>query len=81
MHADPAQHLTAEDLAGLIGDVLEPVSTEEDRDYGWRLKRSLRYLRHFYEAPDGRLREDMARSLAKPRSQGVAGFYQGTASL
>jgi hypothetical protein len=71
-------------LAGLIGDVQEPVPPAEAADYTWRLKRSLRYLRHFYEAPEGRLNEDVARSLAKQEGydpRGVAGFYQGTASL
>ncbi len=82
--ADPAQRLRAEDLAGLIGQVVEPVPPEEDREYGWRMQRTLQYLRHFYETPDGRLHEDTARALAvevgyDPR--GVAGFYQGTASL
>jgi uncharacterized protein with ParB-like and HNH nuclease domain/alkylated DNA nucleotide flippase Atl1 len=84
MHADPELHLGAEELAGLIGDVQEPVPPAEAADYTWRLKRSLRYLRHFYEAPEGRLNEDVARSLAKQEGydpRGVAGFYQGTASL
>jgi len=84
MRADPEQRLSADELAGLIGDVLEPVPPAEAADYAWRLKRSLRYLRHFYEAPGGRLHEDLARSLAKQEGydpRGVAGFYQGTGSL
>jgi alkylated DNA nucleotide flippase Atl1 len=83
-HADPAQRLSAEDLADLISDVLEPLPAEEDREYGWRKRRALRYLRHFYEAPDMRLHEDEARALAVQEgydTRGTAGFYQGTASL
>ncbi|OGU35003.1 MAG: hypothetical protein A3K13_05185 [Gemmatimonadetes bacterium RIFCSPLOWO2_12_FULL_68_9] len=83
-HAEPSQRFRAEDLAGLIGEVTEPIPAEEDREYGWRWQRFLRYLRHFYEAPEGRLHEDAARSLAIQEGydpRGVAGFYQGTASL
>lgn len=82
--ADPSQRLRADDLAALIGEVVEPVPAEEDREYGWRMQRMLRYLRHFYEAPEGRLHEDDARALAIQEGydpRGVAGFYQGTASL
>jgi alkylated DNA nucleotide flippase Atl1 len=82
--ADPSQRLRADDLAGLIGEVVEPVPPEEDREYGWRMQRLLRYLRHFYDAPAGRLHEDVARTLAIQEGydpRGVAGFYQGTASL
>jgi alkylated DNA nucleotide flippase Atl1 len=82
--ADPAQRLRAEDLASLIGEVDEPLPDEEDRHYGWRLERTLRYLRHFYEAPGGRLPERDARAFAVEEGydpRGVAGFYQGTASL
>ncbi|CAN5314793.1 DUF262 domain-containing protein [soil metagenome] len=82
--ADPAQRLRSDDLADLIGEAIEPLTPEEDREYGWRMLRLLRYLRHFYEAPGGRLHFAEARDLAihegyDPR--GVAGFYQGTASL
>jgi uncharacterized protein with ParB-like and HNH nuclease domain/alkylated DNA nucleotide flippase Atl1 len=82
--ADPSQRLAGDDLAALIGEVVEPVPAEEDRHYGWRIQRSLRYLRHFYDAPDRRLHEDSARALAVQEGydpRGVAGFYQGTASL
>jgi alkylated DNA nucleotide flippase Atl1 len=82
--ADSSQRLRADDLAGLIGEVIEPLPEDEDRHYGWRLERSLRYLRHFYEAPEGRLHEDQARALAVQEGydpRGAAGFYQGTASL
>ena len=82
--ADAAQRLRADDLADLIGDVVEPVASEEDREHGWRLRRTLRYLRHFYNAPDGRLHRDVARDLAVREGydpRGVAGFYQGTPSL
>lgn len=63
---------------------LEKPATRCSTHYGWRLERTLRYLRHFYEASGGRLHEDDARAIAvqvgyDPR--GVAGFYQGTASL
>ncbi len=82
--ADPAQRLRSDDLADLIGEAIEPLTPEEDREYGWRMLRLLRYLRHFYEAPGGRLHFAVARDFAihegyDPR--GVAGFYQGTASL
>lgn len=82
--ADAAQRLRAEDLADLVGEVDEPVAPEEDREHGWRLRRSLRYLRHFYNAPEGRLPRDTARDLAIQEGydpRGVAGFYQGTPSL
>jgi uncharacterized protein with ParB-like and HNH nuclease domain len=82
--ANPAQRLHADDLAGLIGEVIDPVPAEEDRQHGWRMQRLLRYLGHFYEAPDGRLHEEAARALAVQEGydpRGVAGFYQGTASL
>lgn len=82
--ADASQRFRADDLADLIGEVIEPVPAEEDREYGWRMQRLLRYLRHFYEAPGGRLHEDTVRSLATQEGydpRGVAGFYQGTASL
>jgi len=48
------------------------------------MQRMLRYLRHFYDAPEGRLHKDDARALAIKEgydTRGVAGFYQGTASL
>jgi uncharacterized protein with ParB-like and HNH nuclease domain/alkylated DNA nucleotide flippase Atl1 len=82
--ADPSQRLRADELAGLIGDVVEPIPAEEDREYGWRMQRLLRYLRHFYQAPESRLHEADARALAIQEGydpRGVAGFYQGTASL
>lgn len=82
--ADPAQRLRANDLADLIGDAVEPITPEEEREHGWRMIRLLRYLKHFYEAPDGRLHYSVARDLAIQEGydpRGVAGFYQGTASL
>ncbi len=80
--ADQSQRLRANDLAGLIGEMTEPVAEDGERHYGWRLERALRYLRHFYDAPDGRLNEDAARVFAVQEGydpRGVAGFYQGTA--
>jgi uncharacterized protein with ParB-like and HNH nuclease domain/alkylated DNA nucleotide flippase Atl1 len=77
--ADPDQRLRAEDLAQLIGEIAE-LAPEEDREYGWRRRRWLRYIRHFYESPDGRLHMDDARKLAVSEGydpRGVAGFYQG----
>jgi hypothetical protein len=71
-------------LADLVGEAIEPITSEEERQYGWRLARLLRYLRHFYEAPEGRLHHTTARDLAIQEGydpRGVAGFYQGTASL
>jgi alkylated DNA nucleotide flippase Atl1 len=61
--ADPSQHLSATDLAALIGEIVEP-TPEENREYGWRRRRWLRYIRHFYEAPSDRLHQDVARDLA-----------------
>lgn len=84
MHADPLQRLGANELADLIGDLVESVPSEEEREHGWRMRRTLRYLRHFYEAPEGQLHEDDARALAVQEGydpRGVAGFYQGNASL
>ncbi|MDP9341984.1 MAG: MGMT family protein [Actinomycetota bacterium] len=81
--ADPSQCLQADDLAALIGEVIEPVPPEEDREYGWRFQRMLRYLPRFYDAPEGRLHEDDARAFAIQEGydpRGVAGFCQGTAS-
>jgi uncharacterized protein with ParB-like and HNH nuclease domain/alkylated DNA nucleotide flippase Atl1 len=82
--ADPSQRLYADDLADLIGEAIEPLTPEEDREYGWRMLRMLRYLRHFYDAEGGRLHYEQARELAMAEGydpRGVAGFYQGTASL
>lgn len=82
--ADPSQRLHAEELAALAGDVIEHVPPEEGRQHDWRLQRLLRYLRHFYDAPERRLAQDDARALALKEGydpRGVAGFYQGTPSL
>ncbi|MPZ88737.1 MAG: hypothetical protein GEU81_11820 [Nitriliruptorales bacterium] len=82
--ADPGQRLRSDDLADLIGEAIDPITPEEDREYGWRMLRLLRYLRHFYEAPGGRLHYSLARDLAIQEGydpRGVAGFYQGMASL
>jgi alkylated DNA nucleotide flippase Atl1 len=82
--ADPSQRLRADDLADLVGEVVEAVAPDEDREHGWRMRRLLRYLRHFYEAAEGRLHRDAARDLAVKEGydpRGVAGFYQGTPSL
>ncbi len=84
LRADQSQRLRASDLAGLIGNATEPFVENGERHYGWRLERALRYLRHFYDAPEGRLHEDAAREFAVQEGydpRGVAGFYQGTASL
>ena len=82
--ADESQRLKADALADLIEDVVETVPAEGQGEHDWRMRRVLRYLGNFYEAPDGRLHEDDARTLAvvagyDPR--GVAGFYQGNAAL
>jgi uncharacterized protein with ParB-like and HNH nuclease domain/alkylated DNA nucleotide flippase Atl1 len=77
--ADPTQRLRADDLAELIGEILEPLGGQ-DREYGWRRRRWLRYIRHFYEAPGGRLQDDDAKELAVREGydpRGTAGFYQG----
>jgi uncharacterized protein with ParB-like and HNH nuclease domain/alkylated DNA nucleotide flippase Atl1 len=77
--ADSSQRLRADDLAGLIGEMVESPA-EEDREYGWRRRRWLRYIRHFYMSPEERLHEDEARALAVREGydpRGVAGFYQG----
>jgi len=62
---------------------IEPTISEE-LEHNWQWFRELRYLRHFYEAPDGRLHKDEARELAIQEGydpRGTAGFYQGTGSL
>jgi len=77
--ADPAQRLSSDKLAELLGEIVESIPSEDDREYGWRWRRLLRYLRHFYEAPDGRLHKDLARELAIQEGydpRGIAGFYQ-----
>jgi len=82
--ADASQRLKAADLADLIGEVVEPTPPEDERGLDWQWKRLLRYLRHFYEAPGGRLPEDGLRALAIQEGydpRGIAGFYQGAASL
>ncbi len=82
--AELAQRLRSDDLADLTGEAIEPITPEEDREYGWRMLRLLRYLRHFYEAPGRRLHYEVARDLAIQEGydpRGVAGFYQGAASL
>jgi alkylated DNA nucleotide flippase Atl1 len=83
--ADASQRLEADDLAEiLMGEVVPPASPEDDHGHDWQWRRMLRYLNHFYDAPEGRLHEDIARGLAVQEGydpRGVAGFYQGTASL
>jgi hypothetical protein len=83
--ADPAQRLRAEDLADLIDEVFEPKPmTADEGSYDWRVRRQLRYLRHFYEAEGHSLHEDEARDLAIQEGydlRGIGGFYQGTPSL
>lgn len=62
---------------------IEPAISEE-LEHNWQWFRELRYLKHFYEAPDGRLHKDEARELAIQEGydpRGTAGFYQGTGSL
>jgi uncharacterized protein with ParB-like and HNH nuclease domain/alkylated DNA nucleotide flippase Atl1 len=68
-------------------DIYEVLSTD-GVEFGADLRadpaRRLRYLRRFYDAPDGRLSQDAARTCAIAEGydpRGVAGFYQGTASL
>lgn len=49
-------------------------------EYGWRRRRWLRYIRHFYEVQGNRLHGDEARELAMSEGydpRGTAGFYQG----
>lgn len=77
--ADSTQRLRADMLAAMIGEIVES-PPEDDREYGWRRRRWLRYIGHFYNAPEGRLPEDLARKLAVEEGydpRGVAGFYQG----
>ncbi len=77
--ADASQRLRADDLAASIGEIVEAAS-EEVREYGWRRRRWLRYIGHFYEAPDNRLHQDEAKELAVQEGydpRGTAGFYQG----
>jgi uncharacterized protein with ParB-like and HNH nuclease domain/alkylated DNA nucleotide flippase Atl1 len=80
--ADQSQRLSAEDLAALVGEVLDS-TVGGDRQYGWRRRRWLRYIRHFYEAPDNRIGGVMAKELAVEEGydpRGTAGFYQGEAA-
>lgn len=85
LRADPSQRLRSDDLADLLGEIIESPPTDDGwHPHGWRMQRLLRYLGHFYQAPGRRLHEDAARSLAIQEGydpRGVAGFYQGTASL
>jgi len=77
--ADPEQRIRADELAILLGDIVEPV-VPLDADADWQWRRLLRYLSHFYDAPNGRLHEDIARTLATQDGydpRGVAGFYRG----
>jgi alkylated DNA nucleotide flippase Atl1 len=77
--AAPSQRFRADDLAGLIGEIVE-TPAEEDREHGWRRRRWLQYIRHFYLSPGGRLHEDESKTLAVREGydpRGVAGFYQG----
>ncbi|MBA2336424.1 MAG: DUF1524 domain-containing protein [Acidimicrobiia bacterium] len=80
--ADPEQRLRSDDLADLIGEAIESLTPEEDREFAWR--RLVRYLRHFYHAEGGRLHYTVARDLATQEGydpRGVAGFYRGAGSL
>jgi len=82
--ADPAQRLRAEDLAGLVSEVIGSDPPDKTSEYDWRMLRQLRYRGHFFDAPDGRLNEEAARTAAVQEGydpRGVAGFYQGTACL
>jgi uncharacterized protein with ParB-like and HNH nuclease domain/alkylated DNA nucleotide flippase Atl1 len=84
LRAAPQLRFRSDDLADLIGEAEETPSVAPERPHDWRLRRTLRYLRHFHEAPDGRLPHADARALAVHEGydpRGVAGFYQGTASL
>jgi alkylated DNA nucleotide flippase Atl1 len=84
LRAVPSQRLKSDDLADLVGEADEAATAAPDRQHNWQLHRLLRYLRHFYEASDGRLHQGDARELAVREGydpRGVAGFYQGTASL
>ena len=63
---------------------IERIVSEEGREHNWLRFRELRYLKHFYEAPDGRLHHVEAKKFAVQEGydpRGTAGFYQGTASL
>lgn len=83
-HADPDQRMSTDNLADLLEAVFGTGPEEEESDYDWTWRRTLRYLRHFYVAEGQRLHKDMASSLAKAEGydpRGVAGFYQGSGSL
>ena len=61
----------------------EPDTQEHDPEYDWdewRMLRKLRYLKHFYEAPGGRLHRSESKRLAIQEGydiRGTAGFYYG----
>ena len=79
-----AKREPSDDIADLIEEGTEPAVPEEDRElewHEWRMLRLLRYLKHFYEAPGGRLHHAEAKKLAIQEGydpRGTAGFYQGT---
>lgn len=79
----PDDRVRSDDITEPIEEETELTGLEEDRALGheWRKLRLLKYLKHFYEAPGGRLHHAEAKSLAIQEGydpRGTAGFYQGT---
>lgn len=70
-----------------VVDVLEAnesVIPQRDFEPNWWMLRILRYLKHFYEAPNNRLHYAEAKKLAVQegyKPQGIAGFYRTPAKL
>ena len=62
----------------------EPAISDITREPNWWMRRILGYLKHFYEAPDGRLHYVEAKRLAVQEGydpRGIAGFYRTPAKL
>lgn len=67
-----------------LPEAKESVTPEVDHEPNRWMLRILRYLKHFYEAPDGRLHHVEAKKLAVQEGydpRGIAGFYRTPAKL
>lgn len=67
-----------------VPETNESVISQRDHEPNWWMLRMLRFLKHFYEAPDNRLHYAEAKKLAVQegyKPQGIAGFYRTPAKL